>query len=603
MSNEEIPKYFQLPITYLSEKSNLKETISKDLELTETIDPSGTPIYDFAFRPQTTLGKIMMSEMAAYYTSDGTYLKETQDLLRSYSPKKTIEQQTEIKEMVELFDEVKLDTGFKERYFYIDWEYWESLNRSDTFLQYMSIYNMASPVLSLLSPICIMIIPFFILKARGVDVTLPEYIQVLKMVASNNAIGRIFTHFHSVPNDQKVYLIVSGIFYLISIYQSILSCIRFYVNMKKIHRSLLHINTYIVNTTNSMEDFLEQSEKCTTYQTFNQITREKISILKQFKERLDEVRGTGFSLGNTGQIGKLLKMFYEFYCDDKLHGTFLYSFGFHGYVEILTGLGENIKEGKMAFAEFTTNSADDNTEDKPDKNNKPDKNDKTEKNKKKKPQKNKIKFNNLYYGPLIDKTPVKNSVKLDKNIIITGPNASGKTTVLKSTLINLIITQQLGCGFYESAELTPIKYIHCYLNIPDTSGRDSLFQAEARRCKEIIDIIQQTSNTDTNAQHFCVFDELYSGTNPEEAVTSALAFMEFLVKFKNVKCILTTHFIKVCKKLAKNKNVENYCMETMKDGKDFSYTYLLKNGISEVRGGFKVLQDMNYPSEILQKCP
>jgi len=398
--------------------------------------------------------------------------------------------------------------------------------------------------------------------------------------------------------------------------------------MRKIHRSLLLIKKYIENTTNTMEHFLEHSEKCTTYQTFNQITREKISILKQFKERLDEVRGTGFSLGNIGQIGKLLKMFYEFYCDDKLHGTFLYSFGFHGYVEILTGLGENIKQGKMAFAEFTTNSADDNTDDKnnntnnnsdnnpdnnsdnSDKNDKPDKNDKNDKpnknNKKKiqkKSKKNKIKLNNLYYGPLIDKTPVKNSVKLDKNIIITGPNASGKTTVLKSTLINLIISQQLGCGFYESAELTPIKYIHCYLNIPDTSGRDSLFQAEARRCKEIIDIIQQTSNTDTNAQHFCVFDELYSGTNPEEAVTSALAFMEFLVKFKNVKCILTTHFIKVCKKLAKNKNVENYCMETMKDGKDFSYTYLLKNGISEVRGGFKVLQDMNYPSEILQKCP
>ena len=31
--------------------------------------------------------------------------------------------------------------------------------------------------------------------------------------------------------------------------------------------------------------------------------------------------------------------------------------------------------------------------------------------------------------------------------------------------------------------------IHCYLNIPDTSNRDSLFQAEARRCKEIIDAL------------------------------------------------------------------------------------------------------------------
>jgi hypothetical protein len=74
-------------------------------------------------------------------------------------------------------------------------------------------------------------------------------------------------------------------------------------------------------------------------------------------------------------------------------------------------------------------------------------------------------------------------------MIITGPNASGKTTILKSTLINIILTQQFGCGFYSSAKLSPFKHIHCYLNIPDTSGRDSLFQAEARRCKEILDII------------------------------------------------------------------------------------------------------------------
>ena len=92
-------------------------------------------------------------------------------------------------------------------------------------------------------------------------------------------------------------------------------------------------------------------------------------------------------------------------------------------------------------------------------------------------------FKNNYYAALKNNKPIKNTVKLQKNMIITGPNASGKTTILKSTLINIIFTQQFGCGFYDSGKLKPYKYIHCYLNIPDTSGRDSLFQAEARRCK------------------------------------------------------------------------------------------------------------------------
>ena len=89
-------------------------------------------------------------------------------------------------------------------------------------------------------------------------------------------------------------------------------------------------------------------------------------------------------------------------------------------------------------------------------------------------------------------------------MIITGPNASGKTTTLKSALINIILSQQIGYGCFESLKMCPYDTIHCYLNIPDTSGRDSLFQAEARRCKEIIDII----HLEKDKTHYCIFDEL-----------------------------------------------------------------------------------------------
>ena len=46
--------------------------------------------------------------------------------------------------------------------------------------------------------------------------------------------------------------------------------------------------------------------------------------------------------------------------------------------------------------------------------------------------KNVTKFKNLYYPP--HETPVKNNVIIDKKIIITGPNAAGKTTVIKSII-------------------------------------------------------------------------------------------------------------------------------------------------------------------------
>jgi DNA mismatch repair ATPase MutS len=268
-----------------------------------------------------------------------------------------------------------------------------------------------------------------------------------------------------------------------------------------------------------------------------------------------------------GEIGKVLKYFYEIYDNKEYNDAFLYSFGFNGYIDVLDNFKKHIENKSVNITEFTKN-------------------------------KEKTILFNSYYAVLYDKKPVRNNVKLNKNLIVTGPNASGKTTVIKSTLINIIFSQQFGYGFFEKAKIYPYKYIHCYLNIPDTSGRDSLFQAEARRCKDIIDCIS-TNNKD---RHFCVFDELYSGTNPYEATVGGYAMMNYLSKIKNVNCLLTTHYIKLCEKLRKNDNIKNYNMKTIQlPNGDFEYTYIMSPGISNKKGGFKVLEDMNYPREIIQE--
>jgi DNA mismatch repair ATPase MutS len=185
-------------------------------------------------------------------------------------------------------------------------------------------------------------------------------------------------------------------------------------------------------------------------------------------------------------------------------------------------------------------------------------------------------------------------------MIITGPNASGKTTLLKTTTINIIFSQQFGCGYYKSCTLNPYTHIHSYLNIPDTSGRDSLFQAESRRCKEIIDIIREHPDS-AGCRHYCIFDELYSGTNPVEAAKSAFSFLSYLSKYENVDFILTTHYTSICKKLQKrSKRICNYKMDVdVLENGHFKYTYRLKKGISKIQGAKQILSEMNYPSEIL----
>lgn len=562
---EIINNYFELPISHIHKKEELKKNIIDDLELVETVDPSGSSIYSVAFQPTTCFGKKVLEQFPRVYTTDTIFLKDTQKMLKNY---KSIDCEVDFSQIMDIWDEIKNDTGFKEKYHYIDWPMWEHLNKSEWFLQVLSLYNLTSPILSFIVPIVILFVPFFIIKAKGLPITFSEYIDVLKIVAANHAIGKLFTQFNSVKMEEKIYLIVSSAFYIFSIYQNVLTCFRFHQNMIKIHSYLKHIQQYVEYTERNANNFLQFSEGLTSYSTFNTKVKERISILIEFKNKLQKITPYHLHFRKIGELGTVLKHFYDLYQDTNYNDAFLYSFGFNGYIDNIQGLKKNIQDGYINFAKFSS-------------------------------KKRKNVFKKAYYPALMKNSPVKNDYNFKKNIILTGPNASGKTTILKSALINIIFTQQVGSGFYETAQLMPFDFIHCYLNIPDTSGRDSLFQAEARRCMEVLDCIKEN----VGKMHFCAFDELYSGTNPADAVMSSLAFMEFLIKKKNVTCILTTHFIEVCKNLDSHTEIENCYMHTeTKDGsEDFNYTYRLKRGISELRGGLKILNDMNYPKEIIDK--
>jgi DNA mismatch repair ATPase MutS len=247
-----------------------------------------------------------------------------------------------------------------------------------------------------------------------------------------------------------------------------------------------------------------------------------------------------------------------------------YSFDFEGFLCNLQGLFENLTTNKIGIAEFFTDLSG-----------------------------NSLSIKDQYYPALINETFVSNDAIIDKNMIITGPNAAGKTTYLKTTVINIIFTQQFGCGFYSACKMKPYTHIHSYLNIPDTSGRDSLFQAESRRCKEILNVI-----TDSNekSRHFGIFDELYSGTNPIEATKSAYSFLLYLSKIENVDFILTTHYVDICSRLTKaSTRIENWKMDAkMDENGDIEYNYTISKGISTIQGAVKVLRDMEYPEEIIQ---
>ena len=579
-SLENINEIFKIPICYNDKVKKLNNTVITDLELIKSIETDETSIYDNVFKPSNKLSTKVIEQFANNYTTDTDYLKNTQQLIKSIRSEElnTIHNKHsfsnfEINDIVSLWQEIKSESGFCEKYLYIDWSFAKELNNNTSFLQLMSKYNIASPILSLCLPILVLILPFFVIKLRGIELSINQYIDILKTLISNHAIFKIFTQFHQVDTSQKMYLLASSAFYLFSIYQNILVCIRFYSNMQKIHNYLFKFKNYLAYTVDIMNYHSSKTNELTNYVKFKDEVYNNQNVLIKIYNELNKITPFSFSINKIGEIGHIMYIFYQLYDNKEYNDALIYSFGFNGYFSIISQTSLHVEENKLVKTQFIEKQL--------------------TKNKHVKPI-----FKKMYYPKFINNDStniIKNNCNLNKNIIITGPNASGKTTTLKTALINIILSQQIGYGCFDSLKLSPYDNIHCYLNIPDTSGRDSLFQAEARRCKEIIDCIDEQ----TNKTHFCIFDELYSGTNPEEAVVSASAFMDYIVKHNNITCLLTTHYVKLCKKLSKNKKIKNYNMKTIKTSDNFEYTYLLEKGISKVKGGLKVLKDMNYPQEIL----
>jgi hypothetical protein len=560
------------------EKEKSKEKIEEREEI-KTEDNSAIKqktMYQHIFNPETIYGKRFLEQWAKYYTSDVTFLKESQTLIQKCQANHFNHSAESYLEIHEIWGSIQGDKNFKDKFGYIDIAMLEPLNSSSLFLQILSLQNLASPVISLLTPLIILIIPFFILRFQKLTIDISTYISSLKKIAQYHPIGKIFENFGSVPWDKKVYIFISIAFYFLQIYQNIMSCYRFYKNMFLIHNNIHKFTNYISGSVENIRTInsIIEKEKLSSYRGFQAENEKHAQILSELYDEIRNVMPFKLTLGNVSNIGTIMKLYYRFHCDENVKNAISYTFGFNSYVEHLSGLLRLIKNKKIAPCTFLLPSS---SKDK------------------------KTYFKSSYYAPLMNERPVKNNIVLNKKATITGPNAAGKTTLIKSTLLNIIFSQQFGYGFYKKAKLAPYEFVHSYLNIPDTSGRDSLFQAESRRCREIITCLLEHKTK----RHFCIFDELYSGTNPYEAVASAYGFIKYLNTFDNVDLLLTTHYSKLCK-LLEAERVENMHMKIKRTGgsgkkepNSIRYTYKLGKGISSVKGGIKVLEDLDYPIEII----
>lgn len=174
-----------------------------------------------------------------------------------------------------------------------------------------------------------------------------------------------------------------------------------------------------------------------------------------------------------------------------------------------------------------------------------------------------------FWNPFIDAYQVvTNSLELGGdnpcNIILTGPNTGGKSTVIKGLLVNILLAQTLSIAPAKELIMTPFANLNCYLNITDDlAAGTSLFKAEVLRAKALINAVRSLGS---NAFSFTIIDEVFSGTSPKEGEEAALMVAQELGGIKNSLCSIATHFPRLTDELSME-HFKNYKVTVYKDEK------------------------------------
>lgn len=533
--------HFKLPVE-LIEHGEINDIVKSDLEM--TIENN---IYKFLLDDS-----LLIHKWSSYYSADKHFLKDTQSHIKHY-PKGYVKPT-----MLDEYKTFKEENNFIDRYQYISIKYLKPLNDSSLFLQCLGLFNLSSPVFSLLSPLFALILPFLILKIRGMPITIGVYISVLKQMIQQNNFYNVITNFSEIPFQQKMSTVVSILFYLFQVYSNVMSCITFYKNTNSVSTFINNYKTHLQDSLQLMNKVQNSVLRYKTYMPFfNEISQHKM-VVERLLLRFDGLLPYDNMATKLSQLGHLMSLYHDIYFNEEYHTTFMYSIYLNQYDKDIRALSIKVREKKINKCKYGSVT----------------------------------KMTDMYYLPHLEETPVKNNIHLEKNIIITGPNASGKTTILKAGMINILMSQQFGYGCYRRARIKLYDMFHSYLNIPDTSGRDSLFQAEARRCKDILECINEHSDK----THLCIFDEIYSGTNPNDAVLCANLYLKGMNHFKTkVDYILTTHYIQLCENFKEDKMISNLKMNVEVSDESIKYLYSIVPGISYIHGGKHILKNLNYP--------
>lgn len=196
------------------------------------------------------------------------------------------------------------------------------------------------------------------------------------------------------------------------------------------------------------------------------------------------------------------------------------------------------------------------------------------------------------YHPLL-KEPVPNSLDWEKNCLVTGSNASGKSTFIKAMAVNLILAQSIHTCAAEKLKMPRTDILTSMAVRDDITSGESYFIKEIRYLHRMLEHINDEKCT------VCIIDEILRGTNTRERIASSQAILTYLTG-ENCMVMAASHDQELTSLL--ERQYDNYHFSEVIGEKDIRFDYKIYPGPAVSGNAIRLLAFTGFPEEIITQA-
>lgn len=205
-------------------------------------------------------------------------------------------------------------------------------------------------------------------------------------------------------------------------------------------------------------------------------------------------------------------------------------------------------------------------------------------------ERNAVEFEEIYH-PLLS-NPVTNSGSIRRGSVITGSNASGKSTFIKALAVNGILAQTIHTCCAGRFVTRPALVMTSMAVRDSITDKESYFITELKSLKRILDTIPKRYCV-------CYIDEILRGTNTIERIAASGAVLRHLAA-QDCLCVVASHDIELTDILAQTH--DNYSFSERVTEKGIEFDYKLQEGAAKTRNAILLLGYMGFDPSIVQEA-